>query len=147
MATDTTPAPLKQKIYVSALAGGDDSVLADILRASQKNNARDGITGMLLYADGNFLQVLEGPPEAVERTFARIERDPRHTQVIVMSDEPTQRRDFADWSMGLRRLGPEEAERFPQHARWFRYGFDASAIQAQPGMALELLQLFAHGQL
>jgi hypothetical protein len=143
----TEHAPLKQKIYVSALTGTDDSVLPDILRASQKNNARDGVTGMLLYADGNFLQVLEGPPEAVERTFARIEQDRRHSQVIVMSDEPTTQRDFADWSMGLQHLGAEEAERFPEHARWFRYGFDADAIQAQPGMALDLLKLFAHGKL
>jgi hypothetical protein len=145
MATETTP--LKQKIYVSALTDTDDSVLADILRTSQKNNARDGLTGMLLYADGNFLQVLEGPPEAVEQTFARIELDPRHSHVIVMSDEPTTQRDFADWSMGLRRLGAQEAERFPEHARWFRYGFDAGAIQAQPGMALDLLKLFANGNL
>jgi hypothetical protein len=145
MATEATP--LKQKIYVSSLKGGDDAVLPDILRASQKNNARDGVTGMLLYADGNFLQVLEGPPETVERTFARIEQDPRHSHIIVMSDEPTTQRDFADWSMGLRRLGAEEAERFPAQARWFRYGFDADAIRAQPGMALDLLKLFAQGNL
>jgi hypothetical protein len=143
----TEAAPLQQKIYVSALSGTDDTVLPDILRASQKNNERNGVTGMLLYADGNFLQVLEGPPQTVEETFARIEQDPRHHHIIVMSDEPTTQRDFADWSMGLQRLGAEEAERFPEHARWFRYGFDADAIQAQPGMALDLLKLFAHGKL
>ena len=75
--------------------------VADILRVSRRNNAADGITGALLYDDGNVLQVLEGPAEAVARTYGRIQDDPRHRRVLTFLDRPAEERMFPDWSMGL----------------------------------------------
>ena len=97
------PAPsIRRIVYGSSspvLLGAD--AVADILRVSRANNAADGVTGALLYAEGNFLQVLEGVPEVVARTYERICRDPRHRRVLTFLDQQTDRRLFAEWSMAL----------------------------------------------
>ena len=80
--------------------------LAAILRASRTNNAAAEITGALLYHDGNVMQVLEGPAEAVGGVFARVEADPRHAGVLRLLDEAVDERAFPEWSMGLCR--PED---------------------------------------
>jgi hypothetical protein len=76
-------------------------MIQDILMKSRMNNARDGITGGLLFSEGCFAQVLEGPLESVETTFERIQCDERHNEVTVLSSGPVAARDFPDWSMGF----------------------------------------------
>ncbi|MEM1054374.1 MAG: BLUF domain-containing protein [Bacteroidota bacterium] len=75
--------------------------IAAILHVSRSNNARDGLTGVLLYADGSFMQVLEGPPDAVAATYQRIHRDPRHGDVLHMLEQRVEQRSFPEWTMGL----------------------------------------------
>lgn len=136
---------LLQLIYVSALVKGNESELGAILEASVRNNTRDGLTGMLLYSGGNFMQVLEGEKRMVQATFNRISRDPRHNNIIMLSKEAITEREFAKWSMGFKQLGEADVQRFPEHAPWFRFGFNADAIRAAPGAALDLLKMFASG--
>lgn len=138
---------LVQLIYVSDLVGENESGIADILKSSVRNNSRNGITGMLLYSRGNFLQVLEGEPGAVQATYDRICLDPRHRNTIELTEEPVLERHFSHWSMGYRALGPELAASLPQYAPYFQFGFDTSAIKAKPGVALEMLELFSQGMI
>ena len=87
--------------------------LAEILAVSRERNARDGITGLLLYHAGNIIQVLEGPEAAVRATIARIQRDPRHHQITILLDQPIGERAFAGWAMGYRHvetISPEDGE-------------------------------------
>ncbi len=87
--------------------------LAEILAVSRERNAQDNITGLLLYHDGNIIQVLEGPEAAVRAAFARIFKDPRHHQVTVLLDQPIGERAFAGWAMGFRHvesISPEDGE-------------------------------------
>ena len=73
-----------------------------ILAVSRRNNARDNVTGaLLLYNDGCFAQVLEGPPTVVRQRFERIRTDARHHDVTLLQAGPAPRRLFADWSMGF----------------------------------------------
>ena len=72
-----------------------------ILTVAQANNLRDGLTGALAYNDGVFGQVLEGPSEAVEETFNRIQMDDRHADVTLLEIGPIAERTFSDWSMGF----------------------------------------------
>ena len=72
-----------------------------ILEVSRRNNARDGITGGLLFSADCFAQVLEGPSDAVERTFERIQCDERHSDVTVLDSGPINTRDFPAWSMAF----------------------------------------------
>jgi hypothetical protein len=88
----------------------NESELLELLRLSRANNARNGLTGMLLYHDGNFIQALEGPREVVERTFARIANDKDHAGIVATRPMPITQRQFPDWSMGFlatRTLSPE----------------------------------------
>lgn len=75
-----------------------------ILRASRANNTSKGITGLLLYRDGSFVQFLEGPATAVDALYDKIERDPRHHGVIRVLRQPVTKRDFKQWSMAFHDL-------------------------------------------
>lgn len=98
-------------VYISsAVRLMKDQELAEILRAARRHNPVNGITGVLLYRDGNFIQVLEGEPAAVEATFARIERDRRHRQLLVISREAQTERVFEHWAMGFRNIEAISAE-------------------------------------
>lgn len=81
-------------------------LLADI----RPRNEALGLSGLLLYSGGNVIQVLEGPEDAVESTFATIAADPRHQDVIVMLREPIEERAFPDWSMGFRDVSPVDVQ-------------------------------------
>ena len=92
-------------IYVStAVEPMSDDALAELLEQSGTRNLRNRITGLLLYKNGHFMQVLEGDEAKVMKIFASIERDPRHKSVDVLRAEHIQYRDFADWSMGFRNV-------------------------------------------
>ena len=98
---------------VGGCNGDIDAEVLRILDVSRRNNLRDKVTGALLFSAGSFAQVLEGPLAAVENAFERIQRDPRHGNVVVLRLHRAGRRDFADWSMAYAgRLAPSsEAER------------------------------------
>ena len=77
----------------------DSRALQQILRSARTNNAANLITGMLIYHDGCFLQVLEGEEDDVERCYKHILKDHRHTSVIRMSAETVISRVFSNWWM------------------------------------------------
>ena len=93
-------------VYTSRnlLPGDEDeqqAAVSGLLAISKRNNARVGVTGALLFNGGSFAQVLEGSRAAVEATFERIQRDPRHSDVAVLQCEPVAARGFPNWSMGF----------------------------------------------
>lgn len=92
---------LHRLIYVSAAREEVSSAdLERLLGIARRNNEAAGVTGLLLYHDGSFFQVLEGPKEAVVRIFSTVERDPRHSRVIVLQNKVAETRAFPNWSMG-----------------------------------------------
>ncbi|RPD44882.1 BLUF domain-containing protein [Hymenobacter sediminis] len=94
--------PLHHLIYQSsAVTPLASPELGRLLEQSRRNNQLAGITGVLLYDGSRFMQVLEGPEEAVHAIFSRIEVDCRHTGVQVLADGPSTHRQFPGWSMGL----------------------------------------------
>jgi len=89
-------------IYLSsATAGFRESDLDAILHSARKNNTKAGVTGLLVFHDGNFLQVLEGPRDAVEDVYAHILQDPRHGGVARVIAEEAEERIFAEWEMAF----------------------------------------------
>ncbi len=88
-------------VYFSSSVGlFQEEDLAAILRQSRHNNAKLGITGVLLYVRGSIIQVLEGEKQTVEALYKRIEQDERHTDVSIGLNRPITQRLFANWSMG-----------------------------------------------
>lgn len=97
--------PLLTILYVSAAKRLlSDEALAALLAAAREHNARHGITGLLLYSDGNFMQLLEGPATAVSALYGRIQQDARHHMVTTVLEESGLPREFSDWSMACRRV-------------------------------------------
>ncbi len=82
-----------------------------ILETSRRNNAAADVTGALLHTDRLFAQTLEGPFDAVQAVFERIQADPRHDDVVILQAERVEGRLFTNWSMAL--VEPEN----PAHAR------------------------------
>ena len=72
-----------------------------ILQASQRNNQRDDITGLLTYSGEVFVQFLEGPPESIQRLMDRLQGDPRHRDIIILSKGSDHERIFPGWDMEL----------------------------------------------
>lgn len=72
-----------------------------LLVTSRHSNIEKGITGVLLYIEGDFLQVLEGKKEAVETLFEIIKKDTRHKGIIVVYEGEKLKRQITDWSMGF----------------------------------------------
>lgn len=76
-------------------------LLALLERARTSNQAR-GITGMLLYMDGNFIQVIEGESVVVRELHHRIARDLRHHGMVALMTRTVTNRAFPDWARGLK---------------------------------------------
>lgn len=109
--TRSASPPLFQLVYTStATRAMTDADLQELLAQARSNNEELDITGLLLYANGQFLQVLEGPEPAVRRLFDTIRNDPRHTSVETLLTTDTTERTFPDWKMGLDRPVPVSDE-------------------------------------
>ena len=90
---------LTQLIYTSQPFGFDEAMLNGILSDARRCNARDDITGALICRADVYLQLLEGPPAAVDTAFARIAKDNRHSEVVTLSRASVTDRLFPGWSM------------------------------------------------
>jgi hypothetical protein len=101
---------LVRLLYASRAAKNLDAAgLASIVKQSKANNPKIGVTGVLCFSDGIFLQVLEGGRNAVSGIYNCIASDPRHTDVVILQYEEITERHFAGWAMGevnLSRLNP-----------------------------------------
>jgi hypothetical protein len=91
-----------QLIYVSTAVwpmSNDD--LVRLLLQARARNERRSLTGMLLYKDGHFMEVLEGDELNVKSVFADIETDGRHKSIDILRSGPIESRDFPNWTMGF----------------------------------------------
>jgi hypothetical protein len=87
--------------------------LQEILTKARKNNSKLGISGMLLFKGGNFLQALEGDREKVMTLFDKIAQDPRHKRITTLFKGVSAHRDFPDWSMGFHDLNSPDIKKIP----------------------------------
>lgn len=118
---------LSQASFEADRGEGIHPEVARILAQSRRNNARDRIVGALHYADGHFLQVLEGPRAAVEALVQRLARDPRHQRFTVVRSQAIDATRFASWSM---KFVPSAADVRALLARAGQDRFDPFAFDA-----------------
>jgi hypothetical protein len=96
---------LRRLIYFSSAVGPmETEQLDDLLMQSRRNNLCYDLTGLLLYGDGSFMQLLEGPDEWVEQIYGRILRDSRHRNLLEIDYSLRSERQFSEWSMAFRRI-------------------------------------------
>jgi len=131
-------------VYVSrATVPMQDPDLLSLLRQARQSNAALGITGMLLFREGRFMQALEGPHEAVRTLYYdRIARDVRHTDVTTLIKFRTFGRAFDGWTMGF-----SNVDRIPEEDRdgfnpFLQQDFNAQTWLRAPHQAVRLLKSF-----
>ena len=126
---------LVRLMYVSRAADSvNQNELVAILKKSKGNNVGLGVTGVLCFSAGIFLQVLEGGRSTVSALYNKIANDPRHHDVVLLSYEEIGERSFAGWSMGranLSRLNPALVMKYSETALLNPY-----AVSGQMSMAL-----------
>ena len=100
---------LTQLIYVSVRKKNcTEDEIQKILASSNKNNGALNLTGVLLYTENKFLQVLEGEQKVVLSLYDNIKNDDRHKNVMMISMHPIQDRDFPSWEMGSKKINEKD---------------------------------------
>lgn len=102
---------LETIVYISAAAPDfREEDLDSLLATARRNNGASGITGMLLYAEGAFIQVLEGETEALDTTMERIRLNPLHRHIMEIHRAEISERSFSGWAMGCRKGEPGDGD-------------------------------------
>jgi cold shock CspA family protein len=91
---------LVRLLYASRAVNPDSQAIEEILAKSREGNPGSGITGILCYGGGIFLQAIEGGRNAVNELYGHIQRDTRHKDVILLHYEEIEERRFGSWTMG-----------------------------------------------
>ena len=144
-AASSLPVNLIHCIYASRattdLSGAD---IQRVLERSRHNNAERGITGMLLFIEGSFFQVLEGDAKVVDEIYETIARDARHDRVTQIIREPISKRCFGAWSMGFTSVERTDVQQAVGENDFFGSAECLEHINA--GRARKLLIAFGSGR-
>jgi hypothetical protein len=107
---------LEEIVYASTSAGSTASLLtlATLLAESQRNNARDGLTGALAAHDGRFYQAIEGHGQVLDGLMRRLARDARHSDIRILGRRPIDERAFSGWSMANAVITPRQGAELDQ---------------------------------
>lgn len=114
--------------------------LEDLLEHAQGSNATKGITGALVYAEGFFLQILEGDRVTLEDLMAKISRDPRHEAVTVLRRGETPFAIFGDWKMGYISATPEQVAKWAGFSSTTAIPEVLAGISQDPNQAAQVAQ-------
>lgn len=122
--------------------------LAELLRLAREHNQRHEITGMLLYRDSNFIQILEGPEQAVRDLYQQhIARDPRHGDLQLVLEEETDNRLFDQWSMGFRDLNDPQIHELSGYSQFMNDSWSNIKTRLDGAGYIALLKLFRQGRI
>ena len=126
-----------QILYTSkALNPFKDDELQQLLEVARINNSKKSITGMLLYCNSNFIQLLEGNEKDLMELFEIISADGRHIEVEKIMESKIAAPQFPDWSMGYKYLSPQQLTNLNEHENSDISGF---IRKTQPFKLLKLM--------
>ncbi|MEM7033450.1 MAG: BLUF domain-containing protein [Chloroflexota bacterium] len=126
----------------SAVTLFSEQQLIDLLKKSHTNNAKQDITGMLLYKGGNFIQALEGPEANVIKLYEKIAQDPRHDDIMLLNRQAITGRQFSEWEMGFGNLSQSTEEAVIGFTRFLDKDFDPQYFRDNPLRAYIMLLNF-----
>ena len=86
---------------------GVDKNVANILSIARRENRKNNLVGALYYGNGCFFQCLEGRKQDIDALYAKLEKDPRHTELKVLSVQPIQHVGFISWEMKYAQIDQE----------------------------------------
>ena len=124
---------LLQLIYISgASVPFSQKELKALLKKARKNNHELDVSGILIFHEGAFFQVLEGPPESVYAIYDRISQDARHDEVKLLLKCEVEERSFPDWSMGFVNIEKaSDLRSIPGFTDFFKPGFSLPEMRKE----------------
>jgi hypothetical protein len=114
--------------------------LEELLEQARANNITNGITGALIYADGVFLQILEGDKTNVQHLLAKIRRDLRHETITVLRESEIPSATFGSWKMAFVSATREQV------ARWAGFSAVTATSETQDDNGQERLRIAQFAQ-
>jgi len=130
-------------IYASsAVYPFSEDELLSLLETAHENNAKRNITGMLVYGNGDFLQVIEGEEDQINTLFEIIKQDHRHTDITLIAKTHITQRTFTDWKMGFVHLDHITSQTLPNFSECMKVQLNSKRITDNPNYALGFLQAF-----
>ncbi len=131
-------------IYISsATSWPSEDDLKKLLEQARARNIKQNLTGMLLYDNATYMQVLEGAPEDVHGVYASILKDERNTGNVILIEEEISERSFPNWSMGFKDLSSCTPEELPGFVDIFNGKLDKDIAAKNATIGVGLLMNFA----
>ncbi|MFV0681604.1 BLUF domain-containing protein [Ottowia sp.] len=125
---------LVRLLYASRATDSHAAAIQDILGTARQHNQAQGITGILVYGGGVFMQAIEGGRQAISDLYGTIQRDPRHKDVVLLHYEEIVERRFGAWTMGLVDVGRVNASVLIKYSE--RAVLDPYTVSGKVSMAL-----------
>ena len=113
-----------------------------LLQQCRDSNNKRGITGMLLYQNGTFMQILEGEKQVVLDLYDKILKDDRHTGIHTVLTGDIGARNFEDWSMGF--FNMDKAGEFPQYSDYINENLALRSFEPGSQDAYEFMMMFSN---
>jgi len=131
---------LHELLYTSAARNpmSTEDLMA-LLKHAREKNARLQITGLLVYHNGEFMQLIEGEKEIVQSLWKTIRLDDRHIAARIVYDGPIKERGFAEWTMGFRDLGDADPKELEGFSGFLDNGFTSEVVAENPSLARKLM--------
>lgn len=127
--------------YISqASESFSDEDLLKVLAQCRRNNAANGITGMLLFGNTTFAQCLEGEEASVDELLVKISADPRHTWIKVLRRTPIATRNFSEWTMGFEQVTKGALSEVPGLSNFGLGDFNPDYLESNPEVVETLLR-------
>lgn len=138
--------PLIKLVYVSAATRPfTQPALRELLSKARTFNSSVNISGLLLYHERSFFQILEGEEENVTPLFAHIGLDPRHDRVLLLSKQEVEERNFGAWSMGFIDVDPMAAK-LPGFLKLLEAKSSFLELQGDTKLVAKLIDGFQEGR-
>ncbi|MDE5416932.1 BLUF domain-containing protein [Labilibaculum sp. DW002] len=112
--------------------------LADFLSVIRAKNKKLQVSGLLLYNEGMFIQVVEGEKKTVQNLFQNVKNDSRHSNIVKLLEEDIAKRSFPDWSMGFKIISNKETENIPGFSDLLK---EEISSEPMPGIAEQVVIL------
>ena len=125
---------LVRLLYASRAVDANPTAVQGILESARAHNHASGITGILVYGGGVFMQAIEGGRQAISDLYGTIQRDARHKDVILLSYDEIVERRFGAWTMGLVDVGRVNASVLIKYSE--RAVLDPYSVSGNVSMAL-----------
>lgn len=132
-------------VYASeAIEAFDKTALHELLSVARKKNEKLDITGILLYEDRSFLQIIEGRPSVIKALFNKIKKDSRHKHVAKILEFTSKQKSFDEWTMGHGMVTTDELESIEGMNDFFRSQMRFNDLKEQ--QVTKILDAFKEGK-